>query len=29
VAFGLARDDLRGEFDTYLRELMSMHQAAQ
>ena len=29
VAFGHARDDLRGEFDTYLRELMSMHQAAQ
>ncbi len=29
VAFGLARDDLRGEFDAYLRELMSMHQAAQ
>jgi UTP--glucose-1-phosphate uridylyltransferase len=29
VAFGLARDDLRGEFDTYLRELMSMQQAAQ
>lgn len=29
VAFGLARDDLRGEFDGYLRELMSMHQAAQ
>jgi UTP--glucose-1-phosphate uridylyltransferase len=29
VAFGLARDDLHGEFDAYLRELMSMHQAAQ
>ena len=29
VAFGLARDDLRGEFDTYLREMMSMQQAAQ
>ncbi|SLN34184.1 UTP--glucose-1-phosphate uridylyltransferase GalU [Pseudooctadecabacter jejudonensis] len=29
VAFGLARPDLQGEFDTYLRELMSMQQAAQ
>ncbi len=29
VAFGLARDDLRGEFDAYLREIMSMRQAAQ
>jgi UTP--glucose-1-phosphate uridylyltransferase len=29
VAFGLARDEFRGEFDTYLRELMSMHHAAQ
>ncbi|MFT4702129.1 MAG: UTP--glucose-1-phosphate uridylyltransferase [Yoonia sp.] len=29
VAFGLARDDLGCEFDAYLRELMSMHQAAQ
>ena len=29
VAFGLARDDLRGEFDGYLREFMSMYQAAQ
>ena len=29
VAFGLARDDLHGEFDAYLRELMSMRQAAQ
>lgn len=29
VAFGLAREDLRDEFDTYLRELMSMQQAAQ
>lgn len=29
VAFGLAREDLREEFDGYLREMMSMHQAAQ
>lgn len=29
VAFGLARPDLRDEFDTYLREMMSMQQAAQ
>ena len=29
VAFGLARDDLHGEFDTYLRELIAMRQAAQ
>lgn len=29
VAFGLAREDLHGEFDAYLRELMSMQQAAQ
>jgi len=29
VAFGLAREDLRGEFDTFLREMMSMKQAAQ
>lgn len=29
VAFGLARDDLRDEFDGYLRNLMSMQQAAQ
>ena len=29
VAFGLARDDLHSEFDAYLRELMSMRQAAQ
>jgi len=29
VAFGLARDDLHTEFDSYLRELMSMRQAAQ
>ncbi|AGI70000.1 UTP--glucose-1-phosphate uridylyltransferase [Octadecabacter antarcticus 307] len=29
VAFGLARDDLRGEFECYLRELMSMQRAAQ
>ena len=29
VAFGLARDDLRDEFDGYLREMMSMQQAAQ
>ncbi|WP_281981196.1 UTP--glucose-1-phosphate uridylyltransferase GalU [Thalassorhabdomicrobium marinisediminis] len=29
VAFGLARPDLRDEFDGYLRELMAMQQAAQ
>ena len=29
VAFGLARPDLRDEFSGYLRELMSMQQAAQ
>jgi UTP--glucose-1-phosphate uridylyltransferase len=29
VAFGLGREDLRDEFDDYLRELMSMRQAAQ
>ena len=29
VAFGLAREDLGGEFGAYLRELMSMQQAAQ
>ena len=29
VAFGLAREDLRDEFDGYLRELMSIQQAAQ
>ena len=29
VAFGLAREDLREEFGSYLRELMSMQQAAQ
>jgi len=29
VAFGLAREDLREEFDGYLREMMSMQQAAQ
>lgn len=29
VAYGLARPDLRDEFDTYLREMMSMQQAAQ
>ena len=29
VAFGLARDDLREEFGSYLHELMSMQQAAQ
>ncbi len=29
VAFGLARPDLRGEFDSFLREMMSMQQAAQ
>ncbi len=29
VAFGLARNDLHVEFDSYLRELMSMRQAAQ
>jgi len=29
VAFGLAREDLRDEFDGYLREMMSMQQAAQ
>lgn len=29
VAFGLARPDLNGEFNSYLRELMSMQQAAQ
>lgn len=29
VAFGLARDDLRGEFDAYLNEMMSLRQAAQ
>ena len=29
VAFGLARDDLHDEFDAYLRELVTMQQAAQ
>jgi UTP--glucose-1-phosphate uridylyltransferase len=29
VAFGLARDDLRGEFEAYLDELVSMRRAAQ
>ena len=29
VAYGLARPDLRDEFDSYLREMMSMQQAAQ
>ncbi|WP_375279617.1 UTP--glucose-1-phosphate uridylyltransferase GalU [Pseudooctadecabacter sp.] len=29
VAFGLAREDLRDEFDGYLRNLISMQQAAQ
>jgi len=29
VAFGLARPELRDEFDTYLREMMSVQQAAQ
>ena len=29
VAFGMAREDLREEFDGYLREMMSMQQAAQ
>lgn len=29
VAFGLAREDLRDEFGTYLHEMMSMQQAAQ
>ncbi|RYG91381.1 UTP--glucose-1-phosphate uridylyltransferase GalU [Loktanella sp. IMCC34160] len=29
VAFGLARDDLRADFETYLHELIAMRQAAQ